>query len=625
LEGSTQLAMSSRALAGLRRVAFPRLANSLALVGVGAGAAAALRAPRAEPSAAEGGAQQQQQQQQRLRELARATEQAVAALEEYRRKEALVAATNAAADALENKAAVASAAPAGLSAESAEPEEQVHSMQARARRKQSLAGPKSRSSASGPEPPPAAAAPQDGDADAPENKAAVASAAPVGLSAESAEPEEQVHSMQARARRKQALGRKSPSSTQTEGDEASVTTEEGQAQAASKIIETLQTAEASDVLSVLAQAEQEDTRVAAAEGAARMDAEEEATAVAAEPAEEEEEAPMTQAAAMSSLEVVEAQPSAAPVHSAAPPSPPSRAPAASTPLTCVEQYWVKGSEKPTLLATELSQSSGLRGLQPDELAQVFSTVDSSSLTKVALLQALPDADPAAVGRLFDVFGRDADGDGVDDIDYRTFVCAAAIMADAKPASKLKLFFLLCDDDAGGAWRQRHHHILPPASPSICVSHVACCLYCRTTRVSSAANRRAFLCVRVIWTHAIAYMRRLTRPRRAERHTRRVALRGLISRAKSAQRRYGGKVSCRARRLCAGRGWSVPSPIPVLCVWAVPSQLSLTKPWTWRGADVDHSGAITREEFVTWVAAGSGLAEFLSQSLLMFLNPRSSRR
>ena len=54
-------------------------------------------------------------------------------------------------------------------------------------------------------------------------------------------------------------------------------------------------------------------------------------------------------------------------------------------------------------------------------------------------------------------------------------------------------------------------------------------------------------------------------------------------------------------------------------------LSLTKPWTWRGADVDNSGAITREEFVTWVAAGSGLAEFLSQSLLMFLNPRSSRR
>ena len=41
------------------------------------------------------------------------------------------------------------------------------------------------------------------------------------------------------------------------------------------------------------------------------------------------------------------------------------------------------------------------------------------------------------------------------------------------------------------------------------------------------------------------------------------------------------------------------------------------------ADADNSGTITREEFVTWAASGSELAEFISQSLLMFLRPRSA--
>ncbi len=118
-------------------------------------------------------------------------------------------------------------------------------------------------------------------------------------------------------------------------------------------------------------------------------------------------------------------------------------------IDTVKQYWVKGSSKPTLLATEMSKASGLRGLRPDELLGRFSAVDKI-LTKPALIRALPQADPEAVGQLFDLFAGDADGDGTADIDYRTFVCAAAIMADAKPAAKLRLMFKLCDDDATGA-------------------------------------------------------------------------------------------------------------------------------------------------------------------------------
>ena len=42
------------------------------------------------------------------------------------------------------------------------------------------------------------------------------------------------------------------------------------------------------------------------------------------------------------------------------------------------------------------------------------------ISKAQLVTALPNADPAAVGRLFDVFAA-----GADEIDYRLFVCAAA--------------------------------------------------------------------------------------------------------------------------------------------------------------------------------------------------------
>jgi hypothetical protein len=118
-------------------------------------------------------------------------------------------------------------------------------------------------------------------------------------------------------------------------------------------------------------------------------------------------------------------------------------------LDAVRLYWVKGSSKPTMLATEMSKASGLRGLRPDELLGMFSAVDKI-LTKPALIRALPQADSEAVGQLFDIFAGDADGDGTDDIDYRTFVCAAAIMADAKPPAKLRLMFKLCDDDNTGA-------------------------------------------------------------------------------------------------------------------------------------------------------------------------------
>ena len=67
------------------------------------------------------------------------------------------------------------------------------------------------------------------------------------------------------------------------------------------------------------------------------------------------------------------------------------------------------------------------------------------ISKAQLVQALPNADPAAVGRLFDVFAA-----GADEIDYRLFVCAAAVMADANPSAKMQLVFELCDEDAGGS-------------------------------------------------------------------------------------------------------------------------------------------------------------------------------
>lgn len=117
-------------------------------------------------------------------------------------------------------------------------------------------------------------------------------------------------------------------------------------------------------------------------------------------------------------------------------------------LDAVRSYWVEGSSKPTVLATEMSKASGLRGLHPDELLSVFNGVDKT-LTKPALIRALPQADSEAVGQLFDIFAGDADGDGTDDIDYRTFVCAAVIMADAKPPAKLRVMFKLCDDDDTG--------------------------------------------------------------------------------------------------------------------------------------------------------------------------------
>ena len=68
-----------------------------------------------------------------------------------------------------------------------------------------------------------------------------------------------------------------------------------------------------------------------------------------------------------------------------------------------------------------------------------------SVTQEHLVKALPNADPAAVGRLFDVFAA-----GADEIDYRLFVCAAAVMADAEPSAKMQLVFELCDEDAGGS-------------------------------------------------------------------------------------------------------------------------------------------------------------------------------
>lgn len=133
---------------------------------------------------------------------------------------------------------------------------------------------------------------------------------------------------------------------------------------------------------------------------------------------------------------------------------------ASAARAAVHTYWVKGSSEPTILATEMSKASGLRGLQPLELLNVFSAVDKT-LTKPALVRALPLADPATVGRLFDIFAGDADGDGTDDIGYRTFVCAAAIMADAKPAAKLKLMFELCDEDSTGVYgSSKSPHTLP---------------------------------------------------------------------------------------------------------------------------------------------------------------------
>ena len=67
------------------------------------------------------------------------------------------------------------------------------------------------------------------------------------------------------------------------------------------------------------------------------------------------------------------------------------------------------------------------------------------ISKAQLVTALPNADPAAVGRLFDVFAA-----GADEIDYRLFVCAAAVMADAEPSAKMQLVFELCDEDAGGS-------------------------------------------------------------------------------------------------------------------------------------------------------------------------------
>jgi hypothetical protein len=88
-----------------------------------------------------------------------------------------------------------------------------------------------------------------------------------------------------------------------------------------------------------------------------------------------------------------------------------------------------------MLATDLSKGSGLRGLVPPELLEKFSGRPSgvNTLTKAELIDALPTANPAAVGQLFNLFAKDSDGVGTDDVDYMTFICAAAVMADAKPA------------------------------------------------------------------------------------------------------------------------------------------------------------------------------------------------